>query len=463
MLDIPTLALANLKEWTALRKPIAIQKVLENISPEDGRPGAILASPSRSNPNYYFHWVRDAARTIRTLVALQSLDTYETFLDSTIKRYVEFSKINQNTPTPSNSLGEPKFYVDGTAYFKPWGRPQNDGPAERAIALIRWANLLLEDGRKDYVTENLYDGKEPSESVIKADLDFVGNHWQDSCFDLWEEVNGTHFYTRMQQRTALREGAALAKALKDNGASTFYNEQAEKIEDDMERFWDAQNNHLKTTIDWKGGANYKYSNLDIAIILGSCYGYSKDFPFYSPNHDRVLASAFSIHNAFLDLYPINSIKELDGEPMGPGIGRYSEDIYNPNGGKANPWFLCTLAMSSLCYQAAKLYDKDKTIKINDQNIGFISLAINSSEESTKLKVGDIIKSGKIKNKIISGLNTLGDTYLRRVQYHGAEDGSLSEQFDLNTGFMLSARDLTWSYISLIIAIDLRDNTPINDD
>ena len=68
--------------------------------------------------------------------------------------------------------------------------------------------------RLQIIIKKLYDGKEPSSSVIKADLDFVSNHWQDPCFDLWEEVNGTHFYTRMQQRTALREGAALAKALK---------------------------------------------------------------------------------------------------------------------------------------------------------------------------------------------------------------------------------------------------------
>ena len=456
--------LENLTDWSACRKTIALQKAMENISPEDGHPGAVLASPSRDNPNYYFHWVRDAARTMRTLVALDSLEEYEPLLAPTLERYVSFSKINQNTPTKSNSLGEPKFYVDGTGFFGPWGRPQNDGPAERAIALVRWSTNLLKEGKKDYVIEHLYDGKEPSSSVIKADLDFVGHHWQDPCFDLWEEVNGTHFYTRTQQRTALREGAALAKVLKDDGAATFYNEQAQKIEDDMERFWDAQNNHIKTTIDRQEGGVNKNSNLDVAIVLGSCYGYSKDFPFYTPNNDRVLASAFAIHHAFLNLYPINSVNQTsDGEPIYPGIGRYQEDIYNPNGGKANPWFLCTLAMSTLCYQASNLFHKEKSIKINEQNIGFLTLALNLLEKPLTIKVGDIIKSkAKIKS-IVSSLRKLGDAYLRRVQYHGARDGSLSEQFDLNTGYMLSARDLTWSYISLIIAIDLRDNSPINDD
>jgi Glycosyl hydrolases family 15 len=33
--------------------------------------------------------------------------------------------------------------------------------------------------------------------VIKADLDYVSSHWDAATFDLWEEVNGAHFYTRM--------------------------------------------------------------------------------------------------------------------------------------------------------------------------------------------------------------------------------------------------------------------------
>lgn len=454
-----------LTEWSNERKEIALQKVMANISPADGRPGAILASPSKKKPNYYYNWIRDAARTMRTLVALDSLPDYKKTLDGTLKPYVEFSKFNQSTPTPSNSLGEPKFLVSGEAFFGPWGRPQNDGPAERAIALVRWSKRLIKNSQKTYVATELYDGKEPSSSVIKADLDFVANHWQEPCFDLWEEVNGTHFYTRTQQRTALREGAALATVLKDPGAAKFYNEQAQAIEDDMERFWDPENNHIKTTLDYVGGLNYKYSNLDIAIILGSCYAYSKDFPFYSPNHDRVLASAFAIHNAFKDLYPINTITTgRDNSPMYPGIGRYQEDVYNPNGGKANPWFLCTAAISTLCYQAANLFSDQCSIVINDQNIGFLLLALELQDTPLTLDSGDKIEMTSACGRgILNGLRNLGDAYLRRVQYHGANDGSLSEQFDLNNGYMLSARDLTWSYISLIIAIDLREKLPLDDD
>jgi len=463
--------LQALKEWTPLSQRTAFEKAIANISPPDGHPGSVLASPSTVDPNYYFHWVRDAARTMRTLVATDYLPMDMDRFDAAIKSYVEFSKINQTVPTLSNSLGEPKFYVTGPAYDLPWGRPQNDGPAERAIALIRWINLLMKENESDYVVQVLYDGEEPSSSVIKADLDFVGHHWQDACFCLWEEVNGTHFYTRMQQRTALREGAALATLLRDPGAAAFYNVQAQNIENDMDRFWDVQNNRLKTTIDQVGGLNYKYSNLDIAIILGSCYGYSKNFPFYPPHNDRVLATAYALHQAFLPLYPINSITQTpDGNAVFPGIGRYQEDTYNPNGGKANPWFLCTLAMSSLCYLSSKLFINDKVINITALNIDFLSMAIDmaasivSRKKPVTINVGDSITSKTTTFRAITmGLAEMGDAYLRRVQYHGASDGSLSEQFDLNSGFMLSARDLTWSYIALIIAIDERNGAPVNDN
>jgi len=34
--------------------------------------------------------------------------------------------------------------------------------------------------------------------VIKADLDFIASNWNTtSGFDLWEEVPGSHFYTRL--------------------------------------------------------------------------------------------------------------------------------------------------------------------------------------------------------------------------------------------------------------------------
>ncbi|WP_016956059.1 glycoside hydrolase family 15 protein [Catenovulum agarivorans] len=452
----------SLDQWTVSARQFVLEKMIANISPADGERGAVLASPSRNNPNYYYHWVRDAARTMSEIAKLNGLDKtnfkdqyYQLMVD-----YVEFSKINQTTPTVSNSLGEPKFYVTGQAFSGPWGRPQNDSPAQRALTLTRWANILLANGEQQYVTGILYDGQEPSFSLIKADLDFVANHWQDSCFDLWEEVDGSHFYTRMLQRTALREGADLASLLNDQGAADFYNQQAELIENAMSDFWSENKGYFMATLNRVGGLDYKYSDLDVAVMLGTFQAMSKSHPFLSPNDDKILATAYALHQAFDPLYPINAIEQTaSGEPVAPGIGRYPEDKYTGSGplSQGNPWFLCTACLSGTSYKAAALFAAQKSIQITQYNVNQLNLAVALIDTKLVLNVGDSF-SNKTKafKTIIQGLKALGDAYLRRVQIHAGEDVSLSEQFSRYDGYMTSAVDLTWSYVSVAISIDLRN-------
>ena len=452
---------SGLSAWLVAARLFAIHRISKNISPSDGKPGSVIASPSASNPNYYFHWVRDAARTMRMFVSLSQEVSQKEKENcySTLKEYVEFSTINQTTPVLSHSLGEPKFYVTGEAFNGPWGRPQNDGPAERAITLIRWACLMLNENENvSYVTSILYSGKPGLHSVIKTDLDFIANSWELSCFDLWEEVKGTHFYTRMLQRTALREGAKLALRLNDQKKSEYYNKQATKIEDAMSCFWDGSKNILIPTVNKESGLDYKISGVDVSIILGCIQGYSESFPFLTPISDQTMSSAYVIHNAFKSLYLINE-KETDsfGEKIFPAIGRYPEDVYAGETGTdyGNPWFLCTLSLSTLCYMAAHLYKREKNILITDRNIQFLQMAIDFNPGNIHLKIGDVLKTGKRLSAVVEGLKKMGDAYLRRVQLHSAQEGSLSEQFDRNTGFMLSARDLTWSYVALVTSIDWR--------
>jgi len=452
----------SLGPWATEAQTIAIQKALANISPSDGQPGSILASPSRSNPDYYYHWTRDGARTMRTFEHLYetSSGSIQQQYDELLLAYTEFTKLTQTTPTVSNSLGEPKFYVTGQDYSLPWGRPQNDGPGQRALILTRWAQRLLLDGQQEYVTGVLYDGQEPSFSVIKADLDFIGNHWGDHCFDLWEEVDGTHFYTRMQQRAALREGAALASQLGDGGAATFYNQQAEAIEGQMGRFWNASTNTLLATIDRVGGIDYK-SGLDSCVVIASCETYSPQYSFFPPNDDRVLATAYVLSQTFDGLYPINQVNQTaNGYPIFPAIGRYPEDTYNGGSSRAqgNPWFLCTLALSGLCYKSAILYTQSGSITVSALNVALLTSAAKLVDSTAILLVGETVTTGMTKfSTIVQGLVAMGDAYLQRVRLHGAQDGSLSEQFDRTTGYMMSARDLTWSYMALALTAEWRVN------
>ncbi len=63
--------------------------------------------------------------------------------------YVDAQAVLQTVSNLSGSLAdgaglaEPKFNVNGTEFTGAWGRPQRDGPALRATALIGFGNWLL--------------------------------------------------------------------------------------------------------------------------------------------------------------------------------------------------------------------------------------------------------------------------------------------------------------------------------
>jgi glucoamylase len=78
-----------------------------------------------------------------------------TALLPTIWDYVHAQATLQTVSNPSGTflpeglgLGEPKFQVDGTRFNGAWGRPQRDGPALRAIALMTFSNWLIQNGQK---------------------------------------------------------------------------------------------------------------------------------------------------------------------------------------------------------------------------------------------------------------------------------------------------------------------------
>ncbi len=457
----------SLGEWAQSAKAIALDKAQANISPPDGEPGAVLASPSRRDPDYYYHWVRDGARTMRAFVHLY--DTAEAGQRAAVKnglfemleRYVLFSRLNQVTPTLTG-LGEPKFQVTGEAFDGPWGRPQNDGPAQRALVLTRWAKHLLQDGREDYVRAVLYDGRYPNTySVIKADLEFVAHNWQSPCFDLWEELHGNHFFTRLQQRVALAEGATLAQTLGDGGAASFYREQAQAIADGIDMFWSSDRNYILSSTGTSPSIDsFKPTNLDAAVVIASAETFSLESPFYAPDSDRVLATAYALHEQFRKLYPINEVTETKkGEPLFPAIGRYPGDTYNggPVRDGGNPWFLCTLALAEVCYKASSLLRGRTNISVNERNVGYFNLAIALANPRERVQVGSNVMAGSRQfSALQEGLVAAGDAYLRRVRQHAGADGSLSEQFSRTDGLMLSARDLTWSYVAMVLAANWRE-------
>jgi glucoamylase len=457
----------ELDQWLQAQTVHSAQAMLANIGPSAAVPdaalGAVVASPAYS-PNYRYHWVRDGALVMDTLIGLYERSQNNSEKARFLKiffEYVDFSRRIQLTPNRSGEpdgmgLGEPKFNVDGSAYNDEWGRPQNDGPALRASTMTRFAHLLLDQGQEEFVRQKLYDSVLPTHSAIKADLEYVAHHWRDFSFDLWEEVRGAHFYTRMVQRRALLEGAALAERLGDSGAAGFYRAQAQALEGEIANHWDSRLGLIKVTLDWSKGINYKSSALDVAVVLGALHGTVRNgagSAFFGVTDDRVLATAIKLQDAFRRMYRINARdKDLDNQPMGAGIGRYPEDRYSGGSSdQGNAWFLATNAYAELYYRCANTWESEGRIPVTSVN-ALLFRKLKLFGRGQVVAQGETLESSDPRfTAVIRGLRQSGDDYLRRVRFHADASGALSEQFDRDSGYMESAEQLTWSHASLLTA------------
>lgn len=88
----------------------------------------MIASPSTSNPDYLYTWTRDSSLTFKALID-QFTTGEDTSLRSLIDDFVTAEATLQQVTNPSGSvstggLGEPKFYINETAFEGSWGRPQ---------------------------------------------------------------------------------------------------------------------------------------------------------------------------------------------------------------------------------------------------------------------------------------------------------------------------------------------------
>ena len=93
--------------------------------------GSIIASPSK-DPDYNFHWVRDAAIVMKGIITLYNDDNQNQKYKNIMRKYIETELIHIQ-----HHAAEPKFNIDKTPYTGEWGRPQNDGPALRGIVCLQ--------------------------------------------------------------------------------------------------------------------------------------------------------------------------------------------------------------------------------------------------------------------------------------------------------------------------------------
>ncbi|KAK8231396.1 glucoamylase I precursor [Phyllosticta capitalensis] len=481
-----------LETWLQDEENISVDRLLANIAPfgrnaQGAAAGTVLASPSREHPNYYYQWIRDAAITMSTVIDLYNSDpsSYQStdVILPTLESYAELSRRIQRTSNPSgdftwpdlSGLGEPKFEVDGSPFTGNWGRPQRDGPALRASALMAYMQAyntthpgLWQSSNDDWF-QNLYKAELPAHSVIKADLEYTARHWPDSGFDVWEEVQGRHFFTGMAQLRALRQGSNLAQLFQDPGAAAYYQVEADKLEQSMRKdFWDEEGGYIRAT---RGSdAEWQRSGMDCSVLLGSLHGQAADQTWpavFPPHDDAVLASLLKLVTDQRDRFPVNAGSQ-DADPLrGVGIGRYPEDMYDgyeakPAGG--NPWFLCTSSVSEILYRTAAHLNQTGRLDFSSRGASFWNALVCGGKPASSHCPLPASKSSysytaaddtNVFETALERLVQVGDSFLDVVKTHANADGALSEQFDRYHGFERGATDLTWSYGAFLQAVRAR--------
>lgn len=419
-------------------------------------PGAVLASPSRLgshfSQDYQFHWTRDAAITMNQIIDLylQATPEGKQFLRPYLLNYVNFERKAQKQPSRhgEQTLGQPKFNIDGTVWEGEWGRPQNDGPALRAIAMMRIADALSQEKGQQWVNDQLLD-------VITADLDYIAREWHNSNYDLWEEVNDVdHFFTKMIQRKSLLIGSELMHRQGDPVRGNLYYNTAHEITSSLENHWNERRGYFSETVNQQ---YYKGGGLNSSIVLGVVHG-SLENPSdrFAVNNDRVMSSVFYIRNAFSGLYRVN-IDHPDSTPL---IGRYPNDIYDGDQFEyGNPWVLTTSALAQYYYELAAVYKQMRQIKVTQTNLIFfrqLDPAISHNEETITLD-----RDPARFYNVILALTREGDRFLSSIKryavcYADNTCDHFAEQVDRTTGAQVSAKDLTWGYISLLAAMQARE-------
>ncbi|KAK3997170.1 family 15 putative glycoside hydrolase [Cladorrhinum sp. PSN332] len=428
----------NVDSWINTETPIAWQKLLCNIGPngcaaQGVASGTVVASPSKSNPDYWYTWTRDSALVFKN-IADAFAHNYTADLQTQVKNFIIANARLQGVGNPSGGLsdgqglGEAKFHVDLSQFTGEWGRPQRDGPPLRAIAMIRYAKWLIQNGYKSTALSAVW-------PTIKNDLSYTAQYWNETGFDLWEEVPGSSFFTITSSHRALVEGAELAANL--GQPTRVYTTVAPHVLCFQQRFW----NNAGYMVSNINGGEYR-SGKDANSILASIHNFDADVGCdantFQPCSDKALSNHKAVVDSFRSIYRINQ-----GIPQGKAVavGRYSEDVYY-NG---NPWFLTTFAAAEQLYDAVYVWNKQGTITVTSTSLGFFRDLVSG------INTGTYSAGSSTFNQIISAVSTYADGFIEINSRYAHSNGAMPEQYERNSGAPLAAPDLTWSYASFLTA------------
>ncbi|KAI1815674.1 family 15 glycosyl hydrolase [Poronia punctata] len=421
----------------------ALQQLLCNIgasgcNAEGASSGIVVASPSKSEPDYWYTWTRDASLVFKAIVE-RFTDSYDADLQEEIVNFIVAEAKLQTVSNPSGSLedgsglGEPKFNVDMTPFTGAWGRPQRDGPALRAIAMIGYSKWLVANGYSSTASDLVW-------PVISNDLAYVAQYWNQTGFDLWEEVQGSSFFTVAVQHRSLVEGSLLAESL--GTSCDACDAIAPQVLCFLQTFWSSSDGYARANINVNNGRSAKDTNVIVSSIQNFDPSLGCDAATFQPCSDRALASHKAVIDSFRSIYGVNSGIPEDSAVA---VGRYPEDVYYDG----NPWYLHTLGAAELLYDALYVWNSTGSITVTSTSLPFFKALVPS------VTTGTYDSASSTYETISNAVFTYADGFIDVVAKYTPSSGALAEQYDRDSGEPLSARDLTWSYASFLTAVARR--------
>jgi glucoamylase len=346
---------SSLEQWIAREWDHAAEMMLKSISPVDivkarphfgqtivPRPGSVVASPVLAaydpDPDYFFHWYRDSAAVmdalrlvradlpqadalfqdfVRFSLDLETLDgrrTAPTWRDAAAPDFARFLRKNIEAAHGAAIPAETRVNPDGSLDITDWPRPQHDGPALRALTVMRWG------------------AEGDAATLVRHDLAFVLSHARRPCFDIWEEEFGLHAYTLRVSAAALKEGSAWFAARGEPADAERCGAEAALLEAMLDDFWMEEMAHIRSR-KVEGGAPEKL--LDCAVILAANHA--------GMTGERYAATLKRLEALFDASYAINR-----NRPSGraPALGRYAGDKYYSGGA----YYFSTLGAAEFCYR-----------------------------------------------------------------------------------------------------------------
>ncbi|MGQ0444839.1 MAG: glycoside hydrolase family 15 protein [Beijerinckiaceae bacterium] len=428
--------------------------------------GSILASTAIGSwdpdPDYFFHWLRDSARVVDALrhviaegacaveglsrcnefvafsLSLNRLDgagflrlagdfrkNVEPFFLQYLRDDSDLQKI-----TGDRVLGEPRFNPDGTLDISKWSRPQHDGPASRALSLIRlWPLEAFDDV-----------ARAPMRALILTDLGFIFRSWREPSYDIWEEELGHHYYTRLIHHAALADGAAwVEEAGIDEPHAEAYRDAAHEIAQTLDEYWCPEKGFYVSRRGVENGVSGK--ELDFATILAVIHAGRKEGA-HSVLDPRAMATLARLEELFATTYSIN--RGL-AESFGPAMGRYTDDRYFSGGA----YYFSTLGAAEFYYALAETA-ASAVVPVTADNREFM-LRLGAADDSLTHPAAP----PEHRKRRFAALLRRGDQFMATVAAYTPASGELSEQFDQATGAQTSAKSLAWSHAALITAFARR--------